>query len=211
MQNVLQNYEPTAASRHDEAATAEKEEDFSEHNYGEKITFDYLLQKVVENTATLTNPPTLEASFDDEPELPVYKVTVGDEEKVTIHKELSKESREEQTPAALVDDQDRFEKLFSTQRGSAPDDFALDSSSNSDDKMDDIAFGFDFNRTGREDDVIKAKEAELLCKAKELENEMMQVRQAKVNSVLRQFEQQLQRDARLEHQRLKENLEEQYT
>lgn len=37
------------------------------------------------------------------------------------------------------------------------------------------------------------------------------MRQAKVNSVLRQFEQQLQRDARLEHQRIKETLEEEYT
>ena len=48
--------------------------------------------------------------------------------------------------------------------------------------------GPDFNRTVREEDAIKAKEAELMQKAKQLENEMMQVRQAKVNSVLRQFE-----------------------
>ena len=33
--------------------------------------------------------------------------------------------------------------------------------------------GSDFNRTGREDDAIKAKEAELLLKAKQLENEML--------------------------------------
>ena len=43
----------------------------------------------------------------------------------------------------------------------------------------------DFGRTGREEDVIKAKENELLMKAKQLENEMLAVRQAKVNSVLR--------------------------
>ena len=70
--------------------------------------------------------------------------------------------------------------------------------------------GLDFGRTRQEEDVIKAKEAELLRKAKQLEEEMMQVRQAKVSSVLRQFEQQLQRDAKLEHQRIKEGLEEQY-
>ena len=33
--------------------------------------------------------------------------------------------------------------------------------------------GTDFNRTGREDEAIKAKEAELLQKAKQLENEML--------------------------------------
>ena len=68
----------------------------------------------------------------------------------------------------------------------------------------------DFNRTTREEDAIKAKEAELMQKAKQLENEMMQVRQAKVNSVLRQFEQQLQRDAKLEHQRIRDQLQEAY-
>ena len=47
----------------------------------------------------------------------------------------------------------------------------------------------DFGRTRREDDVIKAKENELMQKAKELESEMLAVRQAKVNNVLRQFEQ----------------------
>ena len=31
----------------------------------------------------------------------------------------------------------------------------------------------DFNRTTREEDAIKAKEAELLLKAKQLENEML--------------------------------------
>ena len=36
--------------------------------------------------------------------------------------------------------------------------------------------------------MIKAKENELMQKAKELENEMLAVRQAKVNNVLRQFE-----------------------
>jgi len=38
-----------------------------------------------------------------------------------------------------------------------------------------------------------------MLKAKQLENEMVAIRQDKVNSVLRQFEQQLQRDAKLEH------------
>ena len=49
----------------------------------------------------------------------------------------------------------------------------------------------DFGKTRQEDAVIKAKEAELMLKAKQLESEMLQVRQAKVNSVLRQFEQQI--------------------
>lgn len=55
---------------------------------GEKITFDYLLQKVVENTMALTNPPTIETSVmvDEEPDLPLYKVTtVGVDKRVTIH------------------------------------------------------------------------------------------------------------------------------
>lgn len=107
----------------------------------------------------------------------------------------------------------KFEKLFQAQREAIPDDFILDSSCKETGGgfFGDNTSALDFSRTGREDDVIKAKEAELLQKAKELEGEMLQVRQAKVNSVLRQFEQQLQRDARLEHQRVKENLEEQYT
>ena len=45
-----------------------------------------------------------------------------------------------------------------------------------------------------------------MLKAKELENEMLAVRKAKVDSVLRQFEQQLQRDAMLEQNRIKEQL-----
>ena len=43
-----------------------------------------------------------------------------------------------------------------------------------------------------------------MLKAKELENEMLAIRKAKVDSVLRQFEQQLQRDAKLEQTRVKE-------
>ena len=43
----------------------------------------------------------------------------------------------------------------------------------------------DFGRTRKEEDAIKVKEAELMLKAKQLESEMMAIRQAKVNSVLR--------------------------
>ena len=56
----------------------------------------------------------------------------------------------------------------------------------------------------REENEIQAKERELMLKAKQLESEMLVVRKAKVDSVLRQFEQQLQRDAMLEQNRIKE-------
>ena len=49
-----------------------------------------------------------------------------------------------------------------------------------------------------------------MLKAKELENEMLAVRKAKIDSVLRQFEQQLQRDAMLEQNRIKEQLSGEY-
>ena len=49
-----------------------------------------------------------------------------------------------------------------------------------------------------------------MLKAKELENEMYAVRKAKIDSVLRQFEQQLQRDALLEQNRIKEQLSGEY-
>ena len=47
-------------------------------------------------------------------------------------------------------------------------------------------------------------------KAKELENEMRQIRQAKVDVVVRQFEQQLIREAELEERRNTERLRDQY-
>ena len=47
-------------------------------------------------------------------------------------------------------------------------------------------------------------------KAKELENEMRQVRQAKVDVVVRQFEQQLIKEAELEEKRNTEKLRDQY-
>ena len=49
-----------------------------------------------------------------------------------------------------------------------------------------------------------------MLKANELENEMLAVRKAKIDSVLRQFEQQLQRDAMLEQNRIKEQLSGEY-
>ena len=57
----------------------------------DKITFDYLLAKVVENTAALTNKTTLEGTLTSEeaypyPPEPTYKVSLeGDEnERVAV-------------------------------------------------------------------------------------------------------------------------------
>ena len=44
---------------------------------------------------------------------------------------------------------------------------------------------FNFGNTRKEEDAINAKEAELMLKARQLENEMLEIRQAKVNQVLR--------------------------
>lgn len=57
---------------------------------------------------------------------------------------------------------------------------------------------------------MSTKEEELMRKAKELENEMRQVRQAKVEVVVRQFEQQLMKEAELEERRNTERLRDQY-
>ena len=69
---------------------------------------------------------------------------------------------------------------------------------------------FDTLTIQREENAIQAKERELMLKAKQLENEMLAIRKAKVDSVLRQFEQQLQRDAQLEQNRIKEQLHGEY-
>ncbi len=57
---------------------------------------------------------------------------------------------------------------------------------------------------------LSSKEEELLKKARDLENEMRQIRQAKVEVVVRQFEQQLIREAELEEKRHTEKLRDQY-
>ncbi len=57
---------------------------------------------------------------------------------------------------------------------------------------------------------LSSKEEELLKKARDLENEMRQIRQAKVDVVVRQFEQQLVREAELEEKRHTEKLRDQY-
>ena len=48
---------------------------------------------------------------------------------------------------------------------------------------------------------INSKEEELLRKARDLENEMKAIRLAKIEVVVRQFEQQLVREAELEERR----------
>ena len=48
---------------------------------------------------------------------------------------------------------------------------------------------------------INSKEVELLRKARDLENEMKAIRLAKIEVVVRQFEQQLVREAELEERR----------
>ena len=57
------------------------------------------------------------------------------------------------------------------------------------------------------DDSLEAKELELMNRARELEHEMRKVRQAKVDALLRQYEQQLERDVELQVAKLNENLE----
>lgn len=57
---------------------------------------------------------------------------------------------------------------------------------------------------------LSTREEELLRKARELENEMRQVRLEKVEVVIRQFEQQLLREAELEERRHTEHLRDQY-
>ncbi len=53
---------------------------------------------------------------------------------------------------------------------------------------------------------IMSKEEELMKKARDLENEMLQIKQAKVDMVIRQFEVQLMKEADLEEKRHTENL-----
>ena len=57
---------------------------------------------------------------------------------------------------------------------------------------------------------INSKEEELLRKARDLENEMKAIRLAKIEVVVRQFEQQLVREAELEERRHTEQLRDQY-
>ena len=53
---------------------------------------------------------------------------------------------------------------------------------------------------------IMSKEEELMKKARDLENEMLQIKHAKVDMVIRQFEVQLMKEADLEEKRHTENL-----
>lgn len=69
--------------------------EYGEH--GEKITFDYLLQKVVENTAALDINEA-----DDLGEVPAYKVSLGTEEKVVISSDHSDEERKIPAQPALA-------------------------------------------------------------------------------------------------------------
>lgn len=57
---------------------------------------------------------------------------------------------------------------------------------------------------------IMSKEEELMKKARDLENEMLQIKQAKVDMVIRQFEVQLIKEAELEEKRHTENLRDHY-
>lgn len=57
---------------------------------------------------------------------------------------------------------------------------------------------------------ISSKEEELMRKAKDLENEMKAIRQAKIDVVVKQFEQQLIREAELEEKRHTDQLRDQY-
>jgi len=57
---------------------------------------------------------------------------------------------------------------------------------------------------------ISTQEEELLKKARDLENEMKAVRQAKMDVVVKQFEQQLIKDAQIEERRFTEELRDRY-
>ena len=57
---------------------------------------------------------------------------------------------------------------------------------------------------------ILNKEEELMKKARDLEHEMLQIKQAKVDMVIRQFEAQLMKEADLEEKRHTEGLRDQY-
>jgi hypothetical protein len=67
-----------------------------------------------------------------------------------------------------------------------------------------------FNAVEEEVRKISSKEEELRRKARDLENEMMQIREAKVDVILRQFEQQLVKEAELEERRHTEKLRSDY-
>ena len=73
-----------------------------------------------------------------------------------------------------------------TDAGPHTDDDADAYDDNEDDEDDFIGqTEFNFGNTRKEEDAINAKEAELMLKARQLENEMLEIRQAKVNQVLR--------------------------
>lgn len=57
---------------------------------------------------------------------------------------------------------------------------------------------------------LMSKEEELMKKARDLENEMLQIKQAKVDMLIRQFEVQLVKEAELEEKRHTEGLRDQY-
>ena len=57
---------------------------------------------------------------------------------------------------------------------------------------------------------IMSKQEEFMNKARDLENEMLQIKQAKVDMLIRQFEAQLLKEADLEEKRHTEGLRDQY-
>ena len=68
----------------------------------------------------------------------------------------------------------------------------------------------DGNEVEYEAKKLMSKEEELMKKARDLENEMLQIKQAKVDMLIRQFEVQLVKEAELEEKRHTEGLRDQY-